>query len=344
MSAQARVTFAARAVGSVSTASRATAAPARSSAVRAPVRARASTKTYRLAAARAFAPRDVPEASVEPLFVEPSVVGNPDARSPSVAFLSVSLAVLANAAYDTAAFAAEGYQGIGVPDDEATPLQNAFGALFTVFCGWYFLRVVKKRGNRAKEFRVANTLPVRGAPIASPYRERTPPRGQGRARSSFYPFRRASRRAISSSKNTAAGALVSRAPVEPIPDAQKEEREARDAEQLAKAKKLTPMQAFTGGVTGLGIAFVLYGFTQTIVGAFDGRPVPESYQVRQITITVRTIVSGLAYLATFVYAANGTGLVALAAQKWLDKLTGVDLIDEQASKWEEEKKAQHEEK
>ena len=41
-------------------------------------------------------------------------------------------------------------------------------------------------------------------------------------------------------------------------------------------------------------------------------------------------------------AANGTGLVALAAQKWLDKLTGVDLIDEQAAKWEEEKKAQQE--
>ena len=103
------------------------------------------------------------------------------------------------------------------------------------------------------------------------------------------------------------------------------------------------MQAFTGGVTGLAIAFVLYGFTQTIVGAFDGKPVPESYQARQITITVRTIVSGLAYLATFVYAANGTGLVALAAQKWLDKLTGVDLIDEQAAKWEEEKKAQERE-
>ena len=192
MSAQARVTFAARAVGSVSTASRATAAPARSSAVRAPVRARASTKTYRLAAARAFAPRDVPEASVEPPLVEPSVVADPDARSPSVAFLSVSLAVLANAAYDTAAFAAEGYQGIGVPDDEATPLQNAFGALFTVFCGWYFLRVVKKRGNRAKEFRVANTLPVREETVASSHRERTP--RARRARASFYPFLRAPRR------------------------------------------------------------------------------------------------------------------------------------------------------
>ena len=136
MSAHARVAFAAPAARCVSTSSRAAAAPARAFAARAPVRARAAWKTHRLAAARAFAPRDVPEASVEPPLVEPSVVAEPDARSPSVAFLSVSLAVLANAAHDTAAFAAEGYQGIGVPDDEATPLQNAFGALFTVFCGW----------------------------------------------------------------------------------------------------------------------------------------------------------------------------------------------------------------
>lgn len=62
---------------------------------------------------------------------------------------------------------------------------------------------------------------------------------------------------------------------------------------------------------------------------------PESYQARQITITVRTIVNGLAYLATFVYAANGTGLVLLAARKASDSLTGADLIDAQAAEWAE---------
>jgi len=194
MSAHARVAFAAPAARCVSTSSRAAAAaPARAFAARAPVRARAARKTHRLAAARAFAPRDVPEASVEPPLVEPSVVAEPDARSPSVAFLSVSLAVLANAAHDTAAFAAEGYQGIGVPDDEATPLQNAFGALFTVFCGWYFLRVVKKRGNRAKEFRVANTLPVREQNTS-----RAPTRGRPSDRRFIHFFSRATFLAISS--------------------------------------------------------------------------------------------------------------------------------------------------
>ena len=45
--------------------------------------------------------------------------------------------------------------------------------------------------------------------------------------------------------------------------------------------------------------------------------------------------NGLAYLATFVYAANGTGLVLLAARKALDSLTGADLIDAQAAEWAE---------
>ena len=103
--------------------------------------------------------------------------------------------------------------------------------------------------------------------------------------------------------------------------AQKEEREKRDAEQLAKAKKLSAKDSFIGGITGLGISYVLYIFAQAISASFDGQAVPENYQARQISITVRTIVTGLAYLATFVYAANGTGLVALAGQKWLDKLT-----------------------
>ena len=47
-----------------------------------------------------------------------------------------------------------------MPNDQATPLQNAFGLTFTVFSAWYFLRVVKKRGDAAKKFRVANSLSV----------------------------------------------------------------------------------------------------------------------------------------------------------------------------------------
>ena len=88
------------------------------------------------------------------------------------------------------------------------------------------------------------------------------------------------------------------------------------------------MQSFTGGLTGIGISVVLYAFASKVSASFDGKALPESETVRQISITVRTIVEGLTYLATFVYAANGVGLIALAGQKTLDYFDGKDLLDQ----------------
>ncbi len=89
---------------------------------------------------------------------------------------------------------------------------------------------------------------------------------------------------------------------------------------MVKARNLSAQQSFVGGITGLGISFLLFGFAQNIQADFDGRALPESYQVRQITVTVRTIVEGLAYLATFIYAANGVGLMALGLQKCINNI------------------------
>ena len=146
---------------------RATAVVPRSRVTRARVRAApgdrsaafAPTRTRSRWASRAATPRSGEEAAAVPATATEDRSG----IHPEILLLGT---VLTNAAYETAAWAYDGYDGIGVPDDEATPLQNAFGAVFTIFCGWYFLRVVKKRGNRAKEFRVANTLPVRSRPPA----------------------------------------------------------------------------------------------------------------------------------------------------------------------------------
>lgn len=110
-----------------------------------------------------------------------------------------------------------------------------------------------------------------------------------------------------------------------------EERAKIDEERAKKTKELTAMQSFTGGLTGIGISIVLYVFASKVSDTFDGKALPESETVRQISITVRTIVEGLAYLATFVYAANGVGLVALAGQKTLDYFNGKDLIEDAAS-------------
>ncbi len=155
---------------------------------------------------------------------------------------------------------------MGVPTEEATPLQNLFGFLFTAFCGWYFWRVVKKRGKRAQTFRVANQL--------SP-----------------------------------------------------EELKEREEERKLKDKKLNASQAFTGGITGIAISAGLYIFASKISTGFDNSRLPESYTARQISITVRTIVEGLVYLATFVYAANGVGLTLLGFKKLKNRYFDISLED-----------------
>ena len=176
------------------------------------------------------------------------------------------LALVVAAASDVGVAHAGLYDSVGVPADEATPLQNVFGFFFTAFSFWYFARAVRKRSGKAREFRVANRLP-------------------------------------------------------------EEERKKMDEERAQKTKELTAMQSFTGGLTGLGISAVLYVFASKVSASFDGKALPESETVRQISITVRTIVEGLSYLATFVYAANGVGLIALAGQKTLDYANGKDLVD-----------------
>ena len=76
---------------------------------------------------------------------------------------STSTALVAGSTFVLAADAYEGYEGLGVPNDQATPLENGFGLLFTAFCCWYFLKVVKKRAARAKDIRLSNTLSVRSS-------------------------------------------------------------------------------------------------------------------------------------------------------------------------------------
>ena len=81
--------------------------------------------------------------------------------------------------------------------------------------------------------------------------------------------------------------------------------------------KTPPPDAFQtlfGAVVAGGIALVLYKFTVTVEGGFVNKVVSTNYSIRNLTITVRTIVTGLCYLATFVFAANSIGLTLLSLQ------------------------------
>ena len=62
-----------------------------------------------------------------------------------------------------------------------------------------------------------------------------------------------------------------------------------------------------------GFAYLLFLFSQGVDGYFEGQAMPAQYTAHNITITVRTIVRGLSYLCTFIFAANAVGLSGAAA-------------------------------
>ncbi|KAK8701729.1 hypothetical protein V6N13_020108 [Hibiscus sabdariffa] len=57
--------------------------------------------------------------------------------------------------------------------------------------------------------------------------------------------------------------------------------------------------------------------------------------VRQITITIRTIVNGLCYFATFVFGINSLGLLLNSGQLAINSIMGGSTNNENGSKIEE---------
>ncbi|XP_021288360.1 uncharacterized protein LOC110419585, partial [Herrania umbratica] len=76
----------------------------------------------------------------------------------------------------------------------------------------------------------------------------------------------------------------------------------------------SPVQALLGSIAAGVIALILYKFTLTIEAALNRQTVSDNFSVRQITITIRTIVNGLCYLATFVFGINSIGLFLYSGQ------------------------------
>lgn len=89
---------------------------------------------------------------------------------------------------------------------------------------------------------------------------------------------------------------------------------ADKAETTAVKAPLSAWQTFQGAVIAGAIAYVLYKFSSYVDAGFAAKPVSNVYTVRQLTITIRTIVTGLCYLATFVFAANSLGLTLYSLQ------------------------------
>ncbi|XP_022988838.1 uncharacterized protein LOC111486064 [Cucurbita maxima] len=89
---------------------------------------------------------------------------------------------------------------------------------------------------------------------------------------------------------------------------------------IQSKSKPSPVQAFLGAIAAGVIALILYKFTTTIEAALNRQTVSDNFSVRQLTITIRTIVNGICYLATFVFGINAVGLFLYSGQLALNSV------------------------
>ncbi|XP_010502493.1 PREDICTED: uncharacterized protein LOC104779805 [Camelina sativa] len=73
-------------------------------------------------------------------------------------------------------------------------------------------------------------------------------------------------------------------------------------------------QAFLGAISAGVIALILYKFTVTVESGLNRQTISDNFSIRQITVTVRTIINGICYLATFVFGLNAFGLLLYSGQ------------------------------
>ncbi|GJW93622.1 nuclear pore complex protein like protein [Tanacetum coccineum] len=107
-------------------------------------------------------------------------------------------------------------------------------------------------------------------------------------------------------------------------------------EALESLKAMTPvdrnappsaLQALLGGLSAGVIALILYKFTTTIEASLNRQTISDNFSVRQITITIRTIINGICYLATFVFGINAVGLVLYSGQLGFNSIMGESSSD-----------------
>ncbi|CAJ1978526.1 unnamed protein product [Sphenostylis stenocarpa] len=97
------------------------------------------------------------------------------------------------------------------------------------------------------------------------------------------------------------------------------------AMRLSSIKAKTPPspdEALLGAIIAGVIAVLLYRFTTSIEASLGRQTLSDHFSVRQITITIRTIINGLCYLATFVYGINSVGLFLYSGQLAMDTMVG----------------------
>ncbi|KAL8144968.1 uncharacterized protein LOC141706741 [Apium graveolens] len=93
-------------------------------------------------------------------------------------------------------------------------------------------------------------------------------------------------------------------------------------------------QTLLGGISAGVIALILYKFTTTVEASLNRQTLSDNFSVRQITVTIRTIINGICYLATFVFGINSVGLFLYSGQLALNSLMGESTGEETAKRAE----------
>lgn len=84
----------------------------------------------------------------------------------------------------------------------------------------------------------------------------------------------------------------------------------------------TPLRCLTGALMAGGIGMALYSLTASIASSFATKPIHSNNPaVLNIAAAVRTLVVGIAALATGIFGVVAVGLVALAIQLSIQQIT-----------------------
>jgi hypothetical protein len=88
-----------------------------------------------------------------------------------------------------------------------------------------------------------------------------------------------------------------------------------------KPKSPTVLQCLTGSLIAGSVAVPLYVLTMSIAQSFASKPVhSDNITAIKISVAVRTLVVGMATLATGIFAMAALGLIGLALQILIQKL------------------------
>ncbi|GJP67763.1 hypothetical protein CLOP_g24541 [Closterium sp. NIES-67] len=126
-------------------------------------------------------------------------------------------------------------------------------------------------------------------------------------------FRALKRRANKVTESRFRSDSVERLDSNPVAEERKK-KAAQAAEEAAKRAPPTVLNTLGGALVAGSIAIVLYKFASSVDDVFAGQTLSTTYTVRNLSIAVRTIVSGLVWLATFIFAINSLGLTLYAFQ------------------------------